>query len=384
MILLWGSMEDEPIALARAALERAGADFFFLDHGRIFASEVDCGTGGGGRGRCTVTDGAATIDLGSVRAAYMRVPSFLDYEEMQGRAPGDPMAARAAGFELQLMAWLDASDALVINRSDPSATNNSKPHQLTLIRAAGLSIPETFISNDPAAARRFLAANPDSIYKSISGVRSIVRRVSDSHHGFMDDVAWCPTLFQRVVPGINHRVHVVGDEVLAVRIESDQLDYRYHENRPRLLGRPRHVRHRQVAPRNLRRGDHHLRGRHRPGGGAEGPFPEGAPDGRVEALHARPGRGVRPRLHLPDDPRQRGLRGPVPPRHVHRAAADRQGPGRDRAAGEGRRGGPRRDRQGQRPVPLRAHLHGARARTCRSSRPWKIDAFRRSSRAGPR
>jgi glutathione synthase/RimK-type ligase-like ATP-grasp enzyme len=220
-------MEDEPIALARAALERAGADFFFLDHGRIFASEVDCGTGGGGRGRCTVTDGAATIDLGSVRAAYMRVPSFLDYEEMQGRAPGDPMAARAAGFELQLMAWLDASDALVINRSDPSATNNSKPHQLTLIRAAGLSIPETFISNDPAAARRFLAANPDSIYKSISGVRSIVRRVSDSHHGFMDDVAWCPTLFQRVVPGINHRVHVVGDEVLAVRIESDQLDYRY-------------------------------------------------------------------------------------------------------------------------------------------------------------
>lgn len=227
MILLWGSMEDEPMALARTALERAGADLFFLDHARIFASEVDCEAGGGSRGRCTVADGEGSVDLGNVRAAYMRVPSFLDYEEMQGRPPDDPVAVRAAGFELQLMAWLDASEALVINRSDPSATNNSKPHQLTVIRQAGLRIPETFIANDVAAARGFLAANPDSIYKSISGVRSIVHRVSDAHHGFMDDVAWCPTLFQRVVPGTNYRVHVVGGEVLALRVESDRLDYRY-------------------------------------------------------------------------------------------------------------------------------------------------------------
>jgi len=227
MILLWGSMEDEPMAMARAALERAGANLFFLDHRRIFASEIDYAFSPGTGARCTVTDGAAAFDLGSVSAAYVRGDNFLDYEEMQDRPRNDPLALRASGFEVQLTACLDASDALVINRSDPSATNNSKPYQLTVIRQAGLGIPETFISNDSGAVRSFLSENPDSVFKSISSVRSIVRRVSDAHRGFLDDVAWCPTLFQRVVAGTNYRAHVLGDEVLAVRLESSELDYRY-------------------------------------------------------------------------------------------------------------------------------------------------------------
>ena len=47
----------------------------------------------------------------------------------------------------------------------------------------------------------------------------------------------------------------------------------------------------------------------------------------------------------------------------HRPAADRQAADRDRAAGRRRRGLPRRDRQGQRPGPLRARLLCAGART---------------------
>ena len=219
-------MEDEPLAMARAALEKTGAEFFFLDHKKIFTAEIEYAFSAG-TARCTVTQGEAAIDLASVRAAYVRGSSFYDYEEMRDRPRDDPLALRAAGFELQLTAFLDASDALVINRSDPSATNNSKPYQLTVIRQAGLGIPETFISNDAEAARRFLSANPDSIYKSISGIRSIVRRVSDAQYGFMDDVNWCPALFQRVVEGSNYRAHVLNDLVLAVRIESSQLDYRY-------------------------------------------------------------------------------------------------------------------------------------------------------------
>jgi hypothetical protein len=52
----------------------------------------------------------------------------------------------------------------------------------------------------------------------------------------------------------------------------------------------------------------------------------------------------------------------VSARHLDRAAADRQAPDRDRAAGRRRRGLPRRDRQGQRPGPLRARLLCAGAR----------------------
>jgi glutathione synthase/RimK-type ligase-like ATP-grasp enzyme len=220
-------IEDDPMAMAHAALKRAGAQFIFLDHRKIFTSEIDFEIGAGTSDRCTVTVDSTTIDLEGVRAAYVRGFNFCDYEEMQDRPRDDPLALKAAGFETQLLGYLDASRALVLNRSDPSATNGSKPYQLTVIRQVGLRIPETFISNEAAAVRKFLADNPDSIYKSISGVRSIVRRVSDTQLGFIDDVGWCPALFQRVVPGINYRAHVLNGEVFAVRIESTELDYRY-------------------------------------------------------------------------------------------------------------------------------------------------------------
>jgi hypothetical protein len=227
MILLWGTMEDDPMAMAHAALAGAGANVVFLDHGRIFASEIDCslGTEAGARGR--VTQGPVTVDLAEVTVAYPRGANIFDYEELQGKAMDDPLAIRALAFESLLMAFLDSSDAVVINRSGPAATNNSKPYQLSVIRKAGFLVPETFISNRRTEVERFLSRNPDSIYKSISGVRSIVRRVSADHRAALNDVDWCPTLFQRVVPGVNHRAHVIDDQVFAVRLESDELDYRY-------------------------------------------------------------------------------------------------------------------------------------------------------------
>ena len=51
-----------------------------------------------------------------------------------------------------------------------------------------------------------------------------------------------------------------------------------------------------------------------------------------EHLHRGPARGVRPRLRLPDVPRQRRVRGPLPARHLDRPPAHRQAPGRDRRA----------------------------------------------------
>ncbi len=79
-------------------------------------------------------------------------------------------------------------------------------------------------------------------------------------------------------------------------------------------------------------------------------------------LHRGRARGIRARLRVPDVPRQRPVRGPLPARHLDRAAADRQAAGRDRARGRRRRHRPRRDRQGQRPGALRALGLCARAR----------------------
>jgi len=227
MILLWGTMDDSPMAATRDALARGGADFFFLDHRAIAASEIDYAFSPQTGGRCVVRMANEPIDMAGVKVAYVRGSDFRDYDEFRELPTDSPQVMQAGWFEAQLRAWLDASDAVVINRSGPSATNYSKPYQMKLIRQAGFLVPEALISNDAAAATRFLSENPDSIYKSLSAVRSIVRKVGDSHRSFIDDVNWCPTLFQKLIPGTNYRAHVINGEVLAVRIESDQLDYRY-------------------------------------------------------------------------------------------------------------------------------------------------------------
>jgi glutathione synthase/RimK-type ligase-like ATP-grasp enzyme len=226
MILLWGTMDDDPMAMLHAALMRAGAEHFFLDHGKICTSEIDWQFDGSGD-VCTVTVDQTALDVSAVNVAYLRGSNLYNHDDLQGESANARRALRAASFETQLIAWLDSSDAVVINRSGPSAANNSKPFQLAAIAQAGFLVPDTFVSNDPEAVRRFLCKHPDAVYKSISGVRSIVRKVEDRQRGYIDDVRWCPTLFQQFVGGTNYRAHVIADRVFAVRIESDSVDYRY-------------------------------------------------------------------------------------------------------------------------------------------------------------
>ena len=133
---------------------------------------------------------------------------------------------------------------------------------------------------------------------------------------------------------------------------------RHQKNRARLFRRARHLDHPEVAADHLWLRGRHLHRRPRPGRGARAGAGEGA-DARHQAgqhLHRGPARGVRPRLRVPDVPRQRALRGAVPARHLDRAAADRQEADRDRRESRRRRGVSWRDGKGQRPGALRARL----------------------------
>ena len=48
------------------------------------------------------------------------------------------------------------------------------------------------------------------IYKSISGIRSIVQKVTKHDLDRLDRIRWCPTQFQRLVEGQDIRAHVIG------------------------------------------------------------------------------------------------------------------------------------------------------------------------------
>ena len=126
-----------------------------------------------------------------------------------------------------LLSWAELTPALVLNRPSAMASNDSKPCQSSWIESLGFRIPETLITTDPAAAGQFCEEHERVIYKSISGVRSIVTRVTYQHLAKLDDVVFCPTQFQEYIPGMEYRVHVVGDKIFASAIRSEADDYRY-------------------------------------------------------------------------------------------------------------------------------------------------------------
>lgn len=133
----------------------------------------------------------------------------------------------ALDVEYVLASWSRIAPALVVNRPQAMATNNSKPYQLEQIRKLGFQVPETLITTDPDAARDFWERHGDVIYKSVSGTRSVVSRLRSEHAERLEDVSFCPTQFQQYIPGTEHRVHVVGDEVFACEVLSEADDYRY-------------------------------------------------------------------------------------------------------------------------------------------------------------
>jgi glutathione synthase/RimK-type ligase-like ATP-grasp enzyme len=65
------------------------------------------------------------------------------------------------------------------------------------------------------------------VYKSISGVRSIVHTLEDSDLERLSLISWCPVQFQQYLDGENIRVHVINSHVFATAVNTTTTDYRY-------------------------------------------------------------------------------------------------------------------------------------------------------------
>lgn len=223
MILLWGAPGDDPLDAVLAELARRGTPMTFLDQRSVLDQRVELiiadGIGG------TIWDRDSPVRLDEVDSLYTRV---YDARQLPPVAEAGPEAwVRVQEVESAIWAWAEETPALVINRPTSMASNGSKPYQSAVIERCGFSIPETLLTTDPVAAADFWERHESVIYKSVSGVRSRVSRLGPEHRARLEDVAWCPTQFQAWVPGRDHRVHVVGDDVFACEVLSDVDDYRY-------------------------------------------------------------------------------------------------------------------------------------------------------------
>src|SRR5262249_34045626 len=148
-------------------------------------------------------------------SAYLRPHDSRRLPEVSEAGAYSPSWNHACEVEDLLLSWSELTSALVVNRPSAMATNSSKPYQASFIPAHGVLTPDTLITTDPQDAAEFWETQGPVIYKSISGIRSIVSRVTPEDRSRLELLSWCPTQFQRYIPGTDYRVHIVGDKEFA-------------------------------------------------------------------------------------------------------------------------------------------------------------------------
>jgi glutathione synthase/RimK-type ligase-like ATP-grasp enzyme len=171
--------------------------------------------------------GHAKVRLEDVEAVYIRLMDQRLLPEVQSALPGSALAAHSERVHDVLFQWCEVTSARVINRLAPMSSNASKPYQAQLVAEHGFAVPETLITNEPDVVRDFVTRHKDVIYKSMSGVRSIVQRVQAEDLSRLERIRWCPVQFQAAVKGRDVRVHCLGQEVFATAVDCGAVDYRY-------------------------------------------------------------------------------------------------------------------------------------------------------------
>ncbi len=238
-VLIIGS--DSPCELLVQSLRHQGVQPLWL-RPETEALQLPRHALAGGRLTGSFAHGGRSQALEAVQGIYLR--PF-------GR-PGSGSQASALQQQLWCQAWAELGELFpgtVVNRVSAMGSNASKPYQLRLLAGLGFAVPPSLVSNDPAEVLAFEAEQGPLIYKSASGVRSIVRELDDEARSRLDRLRHCPTLFQKRLRGSNVRVHVVGQEVHATEIDADVVDYRYASRQ----GGDAHLRPTTLEPRTRER-----------------------------------------------------------------------------------------------------------------------------------
>jgi hypothetical protein len=226
LILLCGVPSERPLEVLRLRLDQLKAKYLFFNQHNFAQCDIELEIRRGrAGGRFKV--GRHTYPLADFQAIYMRTVDEEKLPELSRVQPGSELRRRCRGLHNTLTWWTEITPGMVVNRCGPSNSNSSKPFQSQLIRRHGFLIPETLITSIPDLVRDFRKKHKRVIFKSISGVRSIVKELGAADTRRLDRIRSCPTQFQAYVQGTNVRVHVIENRVYATAVRTRATDYRY-------------------------------------------------------------------------------------------------------------------------------------------------------------
>jgi glutathione synthase/RimK-type ligase-like ATP-grasp enzyme len=219
VILFYGFGDEHALARAVEAARALDVRHVVVDQRHAAQHEVVLEFGPAGvEGSLAVA--GTVVRLSDVTAVYARPLTPLSTADLRADQ-------RARALHEAMLDWLDVAECLVVNRPSAMHSNASKPFQAQEIAAAGLQVPDTLVTNEPQRVREFWVRRRDIVFKSTSGVRSIVRRLDDVTASKLDKVRALPTQFQEYVRGVDVRVHVVGERIIATEVRTRAVDYRY-------------------------------------------------------------------------------------------------------------------------------------------------------------
>ncbi|MFH8788979.1 ATP-grasp domain-containing protein [Streptomyces roseoverticillatus] len=224
---------EPPMAMVARALTARGADVVVVDPQSLAGAAVDVVLSGAGPGRPggrlagVIRTCGRSVELERVTAAYLRP---VEPDVVPGLDPAE--RGRARQVHDTLLSFTEVADAMggcrLANPLSAMASNTSKPYQAQLIAGHGFYTPATLVSDDPDEVLGFVDRHRGAVYKSTSGIRSVVTAFDPARDtGRLDRLRWCPVQFQEHLDGPDVRVHVVGDRALAVLADSAAVDYRY-------------------------------------------------------------------------------------------------------------------------------------------------------------
>jgi glutathione synthase/RimK-type ligase-like ATP-grasp enzyme len=169
----------------------------------------------------------AGFNLDEIGGVYTRLIDDRVLPELKNETENSASLKYSLSFHQLLSQWMEITNATVINKASAMQSNGSKPFQAQYIRESGFYIPETLITTEPENVLSFRQQHRRIIFKSMSGIRSIVREFADDDVDRLHLIKNCPLQFQQYIDGFHVRVHVIGHRTIATSIHSDATDYRY-------------------------------------------------------------------------------------------------------------------------------------------------------------
>ncbi len=169
-------------------------------------------------------DGREWLVDGSLRSVWWRVGTFD--RDIAGRSSSVELQLQLSQWSAFLRSMMVFADARWANHPAATYAAETKALQLGAARAVGLDVPETVMTNDPAA----LAARPVGTRVALKSIDTLLLRDGDEQlFGYtslldprevaVDDLRLAPATVQTALEGkLDLRVTVVGDRLWCAEV----------------------------------------------------------------------------------------------------------------------------------------------------------------------